>query len=146
HPRHSHSHCRHRHCGFPVRTPLVDAGRKPQSFVRSDVGSLRYQVHLPRQFDGTTQLLVMMAIHGCGMTGYGWNTMKSTTQFNRVADSEGFIVVYPTQRLFRNMINCWNSTDPREQHRYSGEPALLAGVARQSAIASPHSSRAKCPY
>ncbi|MBW4662027.1 MAG: PHB depolymerase family esterase [Drouetiella hepatica Uher 2000/2452] len=97
----------------------------------SDGGSLRYQVHLPPQFDGTTQLPVIMAIHGCGMTGYGWNSMKSTTQFNRLADHEGFIVVYPTQRMFRNLINCWNSTDPREQHRYSGEPALLAGIARQ---------------
>ena len=97
----------------------------------SDVGVLRYQVHLPPQYDGTTQLPVIMAIHGCGMTGYGWNSMKATTQFNSLADREGFIVVYPTQRMFRSAINCWNSTDPREQHRYSGEPALLAGVARQ---------------
>lgn len=97
----------------------------------SDIGSLRYQVHLPPQFDGTIKLPVIMAIHGCGMTGYGWNSMKSTTQFNRLADSEGFIVVYPTQRMFCNMINGWNSTDPREQHRYNGEPALLAGVAQQ---------------
>lgn len=56
--------------------------------------------------------------------------MKATTQFNRLADREGFIVVCPTQRMFRNALNCWNSTDPREQHRYRGEPALLAGVAR----------------
>jgi poly(hydroxyalkanoate) depolymerase family esterase len=97
----------------------------------SEIGSLRYQVHLPPQYDGTTQLPVMMAIHGCGMTGYGWNSMKATTQFNSHADSEGFIVVYPTQRMFRNPVNCWNSDDPREQHRYTGEPALLAGVARE---------------
>lgn len=98
---------------------------------KSDAGSLRYQVHLPPQYDGTTRLPVIVAIHGCGMTGYGWNSMKGTTQFNDVANSEGFIVVYPTQRMFRSAINCWNSADPREQHRYSGEPALLAGVARQ---------------
>lgn len=97
----------------------------------SEAGSLRYQVHLPPQYEGTTQLPVIMAIHGCGMTGYGWNSMKATTQFNSLADSESFIVVYPTQRMFRNPVNCWNSSDPREQHRYSGEPALLAGVARQ---------------
>jgi poly(hydroxyalkanoate) depolymerase family esterase len=98
---------------------------------KSEAGSLRYQVHLPPQYNGTTQLPVMMAIHGCGMTGYGYNSMKATTQFNSLADSEGFIVIYPTQRMFRNLVNCWNSSDPREQHRYSGEPALLAGVARQ---------------
>ncbi|WP_205857489.1 alpha/beta hydrolase family esterase, partial [Phytoactinopolyspora endophytica] len=97
----------------------------------SDAGSQRYQVHLPPQHDGTTQLPVIMAIHGCGMSGYGWNSMKSTTQFNGLADREGFIVVYPTQRMFCSAINCWNSADPREQHRYAGEPALLAGVALQ---------------
>lgn len=91
----------------------------------------RYQVHLPPHYDGTTALPVMMAIHGCGMTGFGWNSMKATTQFNRLADREGFIVVYPTQRLFRSAVNCWDSTDPREQHRGSGEPALLAGVVQQ---------------
>ena len=96
-----------------------------------DAGTLRYQVHLPSQYEGTTQLPVIMAIHGCGMTGYGWNSMKATTQFNSLADREGFIVVYPTQRMFRSAINCWNPDDPREQHRYGGEPALLAGVARQ---------------
>lgn len=97
----------------------------------SDAGSMRYQVHLPPQYDGTTQLPVIMAIHGCGMTGYGWNSMKATTQFNSLADREGFIVVYPTQRMFHSLINCWNSADPREQHRYTGEPALLAGIARE---------------
>ena len=97
----------------------------------SAAGSLRYQVHLPPQYDGSTQLPVILAIHGCGMTGYGWNSMKATTRFNSLADREGFIVAYPTQRMFSSLINCWNSADPREQHRYSGEPALLAGIARQ---------------
>lgn len=97
----------------------------------SAAGSQWYQVHLPPQHDGTTPLPVVMAIHGCGMSGFGWNSMKSTTQFNDLADREGFIVVYPTQRLFRSAVNCWNSADPREQHRHTGEPALLAGVARE---------------
>lgn len=98
---------------------------------RGDAGSLRYQVHVPPQHDGTTQLPVVMAIHGCGMTGYGVNSMKATTQFNRLADREGFIVVYPTQRVFRDVFNCWRSDDPAHQQRGSGEPALLAGVARE---------------
>lgn len=97
----------------------------------SAAGSVRFQVHLPPQHDGTTRLPVVMALHGCAMTGYGWNSMKATTQFNSRADREGFIVVYPTQRMLRHTVNCWNSADPREQQRYAGEPALLAGVARQ---------------
>lgn len=108
----------------------MDEGDRNHMYT-SEVGSQRYQVHLPPQYDGETPLPVMMAIHGCGMTGSGWNSMKSTTQFDALADREGFIVVYPTQRLFRSAINCWNSADPREQLRYAGEPALLAGVARE---------------
>jgi poly(hydroxyalkanoate) depolymerase family esterase len=116
---------------FQFGLPWWMQARDHNHLYESDVGSLRYQVHLPPQHDGTTQLPAIVAIHGCGMTGYGWNSMKATTQFNSLADREGFIVVYPTQRMFRSAINCWNSSDPREQHRYSGEPALLAGVARQ---------------
>jgi poly(hydroxyalkanoate) depolymerase family esterase len=108
----------------------MQAGDRNHVYV-SAAGSLRYQVHLPPQYDGATQLPVVMALHGCGMTGYGWNSMKATTQFNSLADRDGVIVVYPTQRMFRSALNCWNSTDPREQQRSSGEPALLAGVARQ---------------
>lgn len=95
-----------------------------------EAGSQRYQVHLPPQHDGSSRLPVIMALHGCGMTGFGWNSMKNTTQLNELADREGFIVVYPTQRIFRSAINCWNSADPREQLRSGSEPALLAGVAQ----------------
>lgn len=94
-------------------------------------GSVRYQVHLPLQDEEEAGLSVVMAIHGCAMTGYGWNSMKATTQLNDLADREGFIVVYPTQRPLRSAINCWNSADPREQQRGAGDPALLAGVARE---------------
>lgn len=99
---------------------------------RGEEGALRYQVHLPPQHDGTSRLPVVVAVHGCGMTGYGWNSMKATTQLNALADREGFVVVYPTQRLFRHALNCWNPADPRHQLRDRGEPALLAGVARQA--------------
>lgn len=117
---------------FQLGLPWWMNERDRNHVYESDAGSQRYQVHLPPQYDeGTVQLPVIMAIHGCGMTGYGWNSMKATTQFNDLADSEGFIAVYPTQRMFRSAINCWNSADPRQQHRYGGEPALLAGVARQ---------------
>lgn len=94
-------------------------------------GAIRYQVHLPAHREDLDGSSVVMAIHGCAMTGYGWNSMKSATQLNDLADREGFIVVYPTQRPLRSSINCWNSGDPRQQQRGAGEPAMLAGVARE---------------
>ena len=117
--------------GFQFGLPSSMAPGDRNHVYDRGAGSQRFQVHLPPQHDATARLPVIMAIHGCGMTGYGFNSMKSTTQFNRLADREGFIVVYPTQRILRGPLNCWNSGDPREQHRNAGEPALLAGVARQ---------------
>ncbi len=116
---------------FQFGTPwAMGKGDRNHVFV-GDGGHQRYQVHVPPQHDRAFGLPVVIAIHGCAMTGFGWNSMKATTQFNRLADREGFIVVYPTQRLLRSAGNCWGSSDPREQHRGSGEPALLAGVAQQ---------------
>ncbi|QAY73427.1 hypothetical protein ET445_08815 [Agromyces protaetiae] len=106
-------------------------GDRTHVYVSSDGARQYYQVHLPPQHDDSTRLPVMMAIHGCGMTGFGWNSMKASTQFNALADREGFIVVYPTQRPFENPVNCWNSAESRNQIRGEGEPALLAGVARE---------------
>ncbi|WP_084215949.1 extracellular catalytic domain type 1 short-chain-length polyhydroxyalkanoate depolymerase [Pseudonocardia spinosispora] len=116
----------------PVRETSVATvlGLDETGVYSSDQGQVSYQVHVPPGRRPGTRLPVMMAVHGCAMTGYGLNSMKSTTQFNRLADREGFIVVYPTQSLLRNTKLCWNSLDPAHQHRGRGEPELLAGVAR----------------
>ncbi|SDE29840.1 esterase, PHB depolymerase family [Auraticoccus monumenti] len=107
-----------------------DEGDRNHVHRAADGTPQHYQVHLPPQWDGRTGLPVVMAVHGCGMTGFGWNSMKHTTQFNPLADQEGFSVVYPTQRPFQSWQNCWSPLDPRHQQRGAGEPALLAGVVR----------------
>jgi poly(3-hydroxybutyrate) depolymerase len=96
-----------------------------------------YQVHVPLDYDDADSLPVMVALHGCAMTGFGWNSMKQTTQFNELADREGFIVVYPSQRPFENLLNCWNSDDPRNQLRNAGERALLASWSELASRATP---------
>ncbi|GLU50278.1 extracellular catalytic domain type 1 short-chain-length polyhydroxyalkanoate depolymerase [Nocardiopsis ansamitocini] len=118
--------------GFQFGLPWSFGERDHIGVFSSDQGNQFYEVHLPPQYsEGGPGLPVMMAIHGCAMTGFGWNSMEQTTQFNALADEEGFIVVYPTQSVFKDKLNCWKSGDSREQHRDRGEPSLLAGVARE---------------
>lgn len=109
----------------------MDEGDSNHVHRAADGTRQRYQTHVPPQYDGRTRLPVVMAIHGCKMTGFGLNSMKHATQFNSIADREGFIVVYPTQRPFRSLVNCWKPADPRNQQRGAGEPELLAGVVRE---------------
>lgn len=114
---------------FQLGLPDAGGGEEHTHVHRdSEGGWLHYQVHLPPQYSESEPLPVMVALHGCGMTGFGWNSMEGTTQFDALADREGFIVVYPSQRPFANAINCWNSDDPGHQQRGTGEPGLIAGV------------------
>lgn len=94
-------------------------------------GRLDYQVHLPPTWRRDRPMPLIVAIHGCAMSGYGLNSMKETTRFDDLADREGFVVVYPTQSLLRNVKSCWNSLSPEHQSRGRGEPELIAGAVRQ---------------
>ncbi|MEU6131414.1 PHB depolymerase family esterase [Saccharopolyspora sp. NPDC047091] len=117
--------------GFQFGLPGSAGPRDRLGTYSSDQGRLMYQVHLPPDYREDSRPPVVMAVHGCAMTGFGWNSMKATTRFDQLADEAGFIVVYPTQSPFQNKLNCWNSTDPADQHRGRGEPELLAGIARE---------------
>jgi poly(hydroxyalkanoate) depolymerase family esterase len=91
-------------------------------------GAVTYQVHVPPQQAQGRPLPVVVAVHGCTMTGSALNSMKDLTALNALADREGFLVVYPDQSILRNALLCWNALNPAHQHRGSGEPALLAGM------------------
>lgn len=103
---------------------------RPGSYSSSE-GRVAYQVHLPPSWRADRPMPVVVAVHGCGMTGSGLNSMRAMTRFDDLADAEGFIVVYPTQSILRNVQLCWNSLSPEHQQRGRGEPELLAGAIRQ---------------
>ncbi|MDH0071310.1 PHB depolymerase family esterase [Stenotrophomonas maltophilia] len=64
-------------------------------------------------------------LHGCVN---GPNLMGEASGFNDVADTEGFIVVYPRQNVTSNPARCWNWQLPINQARDSGEASILAGI------------------
>lgn len=83
-------------------------------------GSLDYVLHVP-EHSGPIPLLVYL--HGCGAP-------PAVPGLDALADQHGFAVAIPIQPLTTNG-GCWSWTDPADQHRDHGEPALIAGVTRQ---------------
>jgi polyhydroxybutyrate depolymerase len=72
-------------------------------------GTLRhYNFHLPPQYDGETELPLLISIHG--FTGTPASNARST-QFAQKADEEGFIVVFPEGRDAGNGQLGWYSRD-----------------------------------
>ncbi len=55
----------------------------------------------------------------------------AATAMNDTADRRGFVVVYPGQPRARNAQGCWNWFLPVHQQRGTGEPELIARIARR---------------
>jgi poly(hydroxyalkanoate) depolymerase family esterase len=70
-------------------------------------------------------LIVML--HGCTQNP---DELAAGTRMNELADEEGFLAVYPAQSPKANGMNCWNWFNRKDQVRDRGEPALIAGIAR----------------
>jgi len=84
--------------GLPVVLVLIEAvsfyvmNRSNGSFVSS--GRKReYLLYVPRSYDRTTPTPLVISMHGAALWGAA---QKETSQWNTVAQSQGFIVVYPS--------------------------------------------------
>jgi poly(hydroxyalkanoate) depolymerase family esterase len=113
-----------------------EAKRTPGQFLdrsySDGAGSLNYKLYIPARIRGRRASLLVM-LHGCGQTP---EDFAAGTRMNDLADKHGFLVVYPAQSAAANAFTCWNWFRGKDQAREAGEPALIAGIARQ--VASEH--------
>jgi poly(hydroxyalkanoate) depolymerase family esterase len=69
-------------------------------------------------------------LHGCSQTP---DDFAAGTAMNDLAEVHGLLVAYPHQTRANNPSSCWNWFRPEDQTRGQGEPAILAGLARELA-------------
>ncbi len=92
-----------------------------QQFIYSDaVGDHPYFVYTPETYRVGAPVPLFVMLHGCTQTALDFAT---GTSMNRLAEKQGFIVVYPQQTIKYNQGLCWNWFLPSNQQRGSGEPA-----------------------
>ncbi|MBL8150612.1 MAG: hypothetical protein JNN15_11855 [Blastocatellia bacterium] len=85
--------------GFASLTEAQES-RDFSGTIESDGLTRTFTGHLPPSFDQSSSFALVLALHGGGGDAKG---MAALTDFNRVADREGFIVVYPEGNT-----NNWN--------------------------------------
>ncbi|PYM23809.1 MAG: hypothetical protein DMD78_10935 [Candidatus Rokuibacteriota bacterium] len=91
-------------------SPAAAASRFPASGDHDrKLGKRTYIVHVPRDAAARAPLPVVVAFHGGGGNATGFAKYAG---LDRVADREGFVVVYPdgTGRLGRRLLT-WNAGD-----------------------------------
>jgi poly(hydroxyalkanoate) depolymerase family esterase len=115
----------------PEKAPSPDAfgDNFTSRSYRGAAGSLNYRLYVPPDHAGRDLALVLM-LHGCTQNP---EDFALGTHMNGLADEFGLIVAYPHQPRSANSQGCWNWFDKRHQHRGSGEPAKLAGLAQSLA-------------
>jgi poly(hydroxyalkanoate) depolymerase family esterase len=104
----------------------------PGSFISGEFrcahGGLHYRMYTPIGSTRRRMPLVVM-LHGCSQTAEG---LAVDTRMNRIADEQGFLVLYPQQSTRANVARCWNWHDPKNQSRGEGEPAIIASLTRHA--------------
>lgn len=104
-------------------------GRVEVQRFANDAGERMYKVYVPvAKAPGPRPMIVML--HGCQQSA---DDFAAGTQMNRLADAQGFLVVYPEQSAQANPSRCWGWFQPQDQLRDAGEPSLIAGIVGQVA-------------
>ncbi len=97
--------------GFPVVLALAEAAdfhvrNRNNGSIVSSGGTREYVLHVPENYDHTSQTPLVISMHGGGMWGAA---QQKTSQWNEVADEHGLIVVYPSGIGFPKM---WHAVQP----------------------------------
>lgn len=99
----------------------------------SNPGNLRARYYQPGQRAGRAPLIAVL--HGCMQTAVEYDTGSG---WSRLADEEGFVLLYPEQRRANNPNLCFNWYDPANNHRDAGEALsiwqMIAAMIRDHTI------------
>ena len=90
-------------------------------------GTRRYRLYVPASLNGRPRGVLVM-LHGCTQDP---EDFAAGTGMHAQAEAHGIVVVWPEQTRNDNPSACWNWFRPGDQRRDAGEPAILAGIARQ---------------
>jgi poly(hydroxyalkanoate) depolymerase family esterase len=88
-------------------------------------GARDWRLYVPTSYDRARPPMLLVLLHGCTQNA---DDIARGSQMDRVAEEQGFLVLYPEQPASANPRTCWNWFDAAHQARGAGEPAIIAGL------------------
>ncbi|MUI15748.1 PHB depolymerase family esterase [Massilia dura] len=109
--------------------PLPEGARFDSASFTCQAGTRGYKLYVPSNYKETgAPVPLVVMLHGCTQDP---DDFAAGTRMNAVAEETGCIVAYPCQSMQANSSKCWNWFSAADQQRDRGEPAIIAGIARQ---------------
>jgi poly(hydroxyalkanoate) depolymerase family esterase len=109
--------------GHRVATSLP--GQLTSGTYANGAGTLDYELYVPSTYRAGAPMPVVVGLHGCSQSA---DAFRQLSGLDALAESKGFIVLFPQQLSSRNYLTCWNWFQQPDMHRGSGEPAIIAGM------------------
>lgn len=88
-------------------------------------GARRYHLYKPVGVRRAERLPLLVMLHGCGQDA---EAMAASTQMNRLAARERFIVLYPEQDRVANVHRCWNWYETRSGRAQAEAHSIDAAI------------------
>jgi poly(hydroxyalkanoate) depolymerase family esterase len=107
---------------------------RPDDATWRTVDGLRYRLHIPAGLAGAAPMVVLL--HGCEQDP---DDFARGTRMDTLADTNGFVALYPEQPASENTLRCWNWFDPANQARGAGEPMIIADMVTDAGSLAPAS-------
>lgn len=85
-------------------------------------GNLKMYTYVPQNLDTSKESPLVVVLHGCSQSA---RKVAAATDWNKLADSLNFIVLYPEQRRINNMSKCFNYFLPFMARKDQGEVASI---------------------
>jgi poly(hydroxyalkanoate) depolymerase family esterase len=99
------------------------AGKLASGSFNSSAGAIPYQLYVPSTYKPGTAMPLVVALHGCTQSA---DIFRQLTGWDKLAEAQGFIVLFPQQDASNNNLKCWNFFQTAHMNRGSGEPARIA--------------------
>ena len=107
------------------------AGTWTSGVALGPAGARRYHLYKPPGARKSAPLPLLVMLHGCTQNAKGF---ANSTRMNRLAASEGFLVLWPEQERLANAQGCWNWFDTRSGRAYKETASIVAAIDQVCAL------------